>query len=75
MSNDPVEITTRYATSVDSLVDAWHFIMEHLDEVGPDPQVEICPIWTYDVSDDLDLPRRFTVVVSGMVEEKKHVST
>ena len=63
----PIEITTKYATSVDDLADAWAFVMERLDHVGPDPRITISPIWTY--TDDADLPRRFEVVVSGMVHE------
>ena len=31
----PIEITTKYATSVDDLPDAWAFVMERLDhEIG-----------------------------------------
>jgi hypothetical protein len=54
----PIEVTTRYATSV-----------------GPDPSVTIKPIWTISVRDmdtddeDQEWPRRFEVVVEGMVHE------
>lgn len=66
----PIEITTRYATSVDDLTDAWAFVMDKLDSVGPDPTVRISPIWTFstaDVDTDQRPPRRFEVVVEGMV--------
>ena len=66
----PVEITTRYATTVDDLPAAWAFVMDKLDAVGPDPSVNIGPVWVIS-SDSDDTPRHFEVVVSGMVEEGK----
>jgi hypothetical protein len=71
---DPVEVTTRYATSVDTLADAWAFVMARVDDVGPDPMVTITPFWSISVADMDDeagreYPRRFGVVVSGMVKE------
>ena len=70
--NRPVEVTTRYATSVPDLTAAWAFVMGRLDSVGPDPQVSINPIWTIsaDLPEDEEPPRRFEVVVSGMVHEE-----
>lgn len=69
----PIEVTTRYATTVDDLGAAWAFVMERLDSVGPDPSVQITPMWTFSVHDmDRDVetpPRRFSVVVEGMVPE------
>lgn len=67
----PIEVTTRYATSVDDLASAWAFVMARLDSVGPDPDVSITPVWTIsaDLPDDAEPPRRFSVVVSGMVRE------
>jgi hypothetical protein len=74
VSAPPVEVTTRYATTVDDLSAAWAFVMKTLEEVGPDPSVEISPIWLrpFDFAgdDDEPWPRQFSVVVSGMVEEK-----
>lgn len=70
----PIEITTKYATTVDELADAWAFVMARLDSVGPDPRVTISPIWSYDVTSldrDQNPPRRFEVVVSGMVHESE----
>lgn len=58
----PVEVTTRHVTTTADLADAWVFVMERVDLVGPDPQVSITPEWTGDA-------RRFMVEVSGMVEE------
>lgn len=63
-----VEVTTRYATTVDSLTEAWAFVMERLDSVGPDPRIEITPEWVY--SDAEDGTRRFSVMVDGMVPER-----
>lgn len=73
MSSAPVEVTTRFATTVDELSDAWAFIMAKLEDVGPDPSVEISPIWLRPMdfagNDEDPWPRQFSVVVSGMVEE------
>ncbi|MCG7285377.1 hypothetical protein MHY85_05225 [Cellulomonas sp. ACRRI] len=71
----PIEVTTKYATSVDELADAWAFVMARLDAVGPDPRITISPIWTYS-SDEISnpgyrAPRRFEVCVEGMVHESE----
>lgn len=78
MGNAPIEVTTRYATSVDTLPEAWAFVMGRLDSVGPDPMITIKPCWTISVSEmdapeDREWPRRFEVVVSGMVKEGSDV--
>lgn len=68
----PVEKTTRYATSVDSLAEAWAFVMDKIDEVGPDPTVMIKPLWIVSWSEDdteTPTPRQFEVMVEGMVDE------
>lgn len=70
----PIEVTTRYATTVDDLPAAWAFVMDRLDSVGPDPSIDIKPLWSWSVHDmdDDDAPtppRQFEVVVSGMVKE------
>lgn len=71
--SEPIEVTTRYATSVDDLPAAWAFVMDHVDKVGPDPSIHIKPLWVVSVHDmDRDepeggWPRRFEVVVEGMV--------
>lgn len=62
----PLEVTTRYATTVDTLSDAWEFVMDHLDRVSDAPSVEISPTWSSD--DDFRTPY-FSVVVSGMVQD------
>lgn len=69
----PVEVTTKYATTVDDLSGAWAFVMDRLDQVGPDPTIRIGPVWTISANDvDLDpSPRHFEVVVEGMVEERQ----
>ncbi len=72
----PVEVTTRYVTTVDDLASAWAFVMDHLDHLdrlGPDPEVHIKPIWIMNVHEVLDgseerPARQFEVVVSGMVQ-------
>lgn len=72
MRENKVEMTIRYATTVDELTDAWAFVMARLDKVGPDPRITISPIWSFSVNgtDDQDPPRRFEVTVSGMVLEE-----
>lgn len=56
----PVEMTTKFATLSDSLTDAWAFVMEHVDSVGPDPTISISPVFGEE--------RLFEVMVRGMVE-------
>lgn len=71
----PVEVTTRYATSVEDLAAAWSFVMQKIDAVGPNPHITITPRWIVSVHEvvdgreDEDPPREFEVVVSGMVHE------
>ena len=69
----PIEVTTRFATSVDDLSAAWAFVMERIDVVGPNPTVTIKPVWRISVhdmgDDDMAPPRFFEVVVEGMVHE------
>lgn len=68
----PIEVTTRYVTSVGTLPEAWAFVMERLDMVGPDPTIRIEPKWVIspqDMDRDEDWPRLFEVCVEGMVEE------
>lgn len=76
----PVEVTTRYVTSVDDLPAAWAFVMDKVDKVGPHPRVEIRPISTIGVGDmqdaldgheDESWRRIFEVVVEGMVHESE----
>ena len=74
----PTEKTTRYAATVEDMTAAWRFVMDKLDHVGPDPVVEIKPMWFYSNSgpgsiddDEAEGTRHFEVVVSGMIEEDK----
>lgn len=71
-----VEVTTRYVTRVDTLRDAWAFVMTYVDRVGPDPRIEIKPYWTItpDLGDDDPAPRSFEVIVDGMVPEPSEVA-
>lgn len=74
----PVEVTTRYATSVDDMTAAWAFVMARLDTVGPAPSVTIRPVWIFPVAQMIDAldggdddggHRQFEVVVEGSVKE------
>lgn len=74
----PVEVTTKYVTSVDTIADAWAFVMSRIDDVGPEPSVSIRPFSSIGVADIIDgledqggegWARRFEVVVEGMVHE------
>lgn len=74
-----VEVTTKYATTVDDIPAAFSFIMSKIDTVGPNPRISISPIHVQPVSlvemmEDPDedhgtWKREFEVVVSGMVEQ------
>lgn len=77
MTDQPalVERTVKYATTVTELPAAWAFVMEHLDESGPDPEITIRPVWIMPVGEMVDglggadvrpAPREFEVTVSGM---------
>jgi len=77
---DPIEITTRHATTVDTLADAWRFVMERIDSLGEYPRIEISPVGTATVADMVDglegdevgpWRARFEVVVEGRVEEAR----
>lgn len=68
MTDYPTEVTTRYAKGgLPDLSAAWAFVMSKIDAVGPDPQIEISPVWTY--GEDHDGGRTFSAVVSGMTHE------
>lgn len=62
------ERTTRFATTVDDLPSAWAFVMAHVDAVGDDPSIQVTPFWSYG-EDGTASARKFSVAVSGMVEE------
>lgn len=70
----PVEITTKYATTVETLQDAFVFIMQYVDALGTDPFIKITPIHSYSMSDmDMEDPpckHFFEVMVSSMREEE-----
>lgn len=68
----PVEVTTRYATTVPNLPAAWAFVMDRIDTLGPAPSIHISPVWV--ISDNPDEHgHNFSVLVDGMVEEVPHV--
>lgn len=61
-----VERTVTVAAQVPTLADVWAFIMQALDEVGPDPSFSAGPVWTYpDDAVDERAVRVFEVNVSG----------
>ena len=65
---NPVEVTVKYATTVDDLPAAWTFVMRHLDGgVGADPRIEITPYWKMSVAPDGEetMTRVFSVAVEG----------
>lgn len=72
----PVEVTTKYATTVPDLPAAWVFIMSKIDRVGPHPRIGISPVSAATVQGmldgaDLEWSDAFEVVVQGMIEEPK----
>ena len=64
--------TATYSKVVDSIQDAFVFVMSHLDKVGNDPQVIITPTWECEgvdaITGEHDDVRRFDVSVTGGVE-------
>lgn len=73
--SDPVEHTERFCTTVADLSGAWAFIMEYVDRVGPDPTIQIKPVWRMPFGwlpqidqDQPPMERFFEVVVDGMRE-------
>ena len=66
-------MTIKYAATVNNLSDAWSFVMEKVEQVGPNPEIHIKPIWSANadspLSDDDSWTRHFEVAVSGMVKE------
>lgn len=60
-----VTFTRRYAATTESLTDAWHFVMTLVDEVGPDPRIEISPTWFYGHAEHEEGVRMFDVLVEG----------
>lgn len=60
-----VEHFYRLSTSVDTVHEAFLFVMESLDQLGDDPQIGISPIWSYNQGDDAQAVRRFEVWCAG----------
>lgn len=58
------EVTTRYATNVNTIPEAWTFIMAQLDNLGPAPSIHITPVWTVDSDNDTT----FDVSVEGTTQ-------
>lgn len=71
LTDSPTEYTARYAKVVESIQDAFVFVMAHMEKVGPDVQVVISPVWSHEhdeAGDVIDARRVFEVSVSGMIE-------
>lgn len=58
-----VEWTSRYVTTVDTIEEAFTFVMTYLDLVGPPPTISIDPIFL--AADEGEHPYQFEVVVEG----------
>ena len=70
MRLSPIERTTKFATTVDTLTSAFEFVMSQLDDVGEWPDIAIVPVLVYgDVDDEKPTPI-FEVSVSSMKEEE-----
>lgn len=63
----PVEKTTQYATTVDTLQAAFEFVWDHMDELGTTPQIIISPL---EIHSEDGIQSAFEVVVSNMNETK-----
>lgn len=61
----PIEKTTKFATTVHGLDEAFSFVMSKLNEVDDVLNIEITPIWS---SADDFTNKRFGVAISGMIE-------
>jgi hypothetical protein len=77
-----IEVTTQRVTTVDTIPEAFAFIMEWLDRVGPEPRIEISPFTDMPGGimsalagdDDADLfPTRFEVKIVYMAFEERKV--
>ena len=69
LTDSPTEYTARYAKVVESIQDAFVFVMAHMEKVGDDVSVLISPIWVCDYdTEDHEPTRVFEVSVSGMIE-------
>ena len=68
----PVEYTAQYASRVESLSEAFVFIMEHEAKVGKDVSIIVQPVWLCTEVDpdtgEHKTERFFEVSISGMME-------
>lgn len=64
MAGAEVEIFTRFAGTVESIHDAFAFIMEHMDKVGEFPAIEVTPCW---VDEEMREFQHYHVAVFGAV--------
>lgn len=67
----PVEVTTRYATQVETIGDAFACVMEFMDRLTVPPRIEITPFTCICDGDEEHPEAGFYVVVSGMTEDQE----
>lgn len=64
-----ITIGTSYAATVDTLPDAWAFVMKYVDRCGPAPVITIKPYWLHDIeTPKSESQPKFEVCVNGTVE-------
>lgn len=70
MMRDEVEVTTKYVATVETVQEAFAFVMDKLDSVGDRPQIFINPITAFSADfDDDKCEEFFEVAVSGRTKE------
>jgi len=55
----------RYSADVETLTEAWGVVMDHLDEFGGLPSIEIKPVYRVDEDDGFPFSH-FDVVIAGV---------
>lgn len=67
-----VEQYVKFQADVLDIASAWAFVMEHIDQVGPDPQISIKPMLVYQasLSNESSYRREFRCVVKGRIDDQ-----
>lgn len=68
MNNSVVEKTVEYRKAVETVPDAFAFIMSYLDELGDEPSIHITPAHIYNEESE-DTYDGFYVVIQGVTAE------
>lgn len=69
MAHESTEKFVRYAATVDTLPEVWAFVMDHVDEFGGRPSIEIQAIQEMFLAmPDNEWTARFSVKVYGTVD-------